>query len=1148
MFERKHRQIRHIVAAVVLTAGASIGHALAQQAPPAPEQLIEQAATLLDQGKFVHARALLIEASSETVDLTDAQRSRVFGLLKTAKLRLDRADPLDVSLQRADLALSQGDLRLAQRHARAVADATSAGPERIAQAQRQLQSIADRQAKLAPMVPQVIDRAIGDFFGGRYAEAKAGFEAVLRTGIDLTPEQQVLVGRYQSKLIEVEHERGVLFDSGPAMAGVFQPGLVKRHDDPPAGEPGDLPTGVEEVPAGDVPIVVDEPAEEVPAAQAPSAEDIQPPAEPAQPSEDDIIRQARVWQAQSLLSEADLAYQESRFNEAATKYNEITTTYRDFLSIEQVQHAEARLAETRLRLRERSGVEGLDDVVDLNVLAKQETLATFNAEIDQANRSLASGDTRRARELAAKAKVTLTGRRNLFPPSEFEELIGRVSQLQDQIEKTAESLRRTEAEQLEKNLAERAAQAALSRTRERDRKIAEHIARIRALQLEMKYPEALEVVDQILFLDPTNQSALLLKEIIQDLQIYTSYNSLQRRKQSAYVDQTIDNEEAFVPPSRLITYPADWPKISYLRGQPFDMADSAENRRTLAELKNRHFPVDFNDNSLAEVTDFLATITQLDFDVDWATLDELGITPDSTVSLKLSNAPVETILNRVVEKVSPDDLSRAGWAVENGIVVIASDEALRKNTILRIYDVRDLLIEVPDYKDAPQIDLQQAIQSGQGGGGAQSPFRNTNQQNQQDLDRKPLDERIDDLLALVMDNVDPDGWRENGGDTGFAQQFNGQLIITNTAKNHRAIGNLLSKLREVKAIQINVETRFLLVNQDFFEQIGFDLDVYLNANNNQVRSAQANDPTVQASDFFDFTKGGLRRDITGSQNAIDSDGDGIPDTPVIQGNINPRSTSVIGAPQNSLGLATALTPAEGIAATVLSGAPALGLAGQFLDDIQVDFLVRATQADRRSIQLTAPRLTVTNGQISHIYVVTQRAYVSDLQPVTSDSAVGFDPTVDVVAEGFVMLIEPVASADRRYVTLNVDAGIARIDGFATQAVTAVAGGRLVNSADTASFIQLPTVTVTRVRTTATIPDQGTMLLGGQRLVTEFEVETGVPVLSKIPVINRFFSNRIESKDEQTLLILVKPTLLIQNEAEDEQFPGLRGQIGSGIGG
>jgi type II secretory pathway component GspD/PulD (secretin) len=71
-----------------------------------------------------------------------------------------------------------------------------------------------------------------------------------------------------------------------------------------------------------------------------------------------------------------------------------------------------------------------------------------------------------------------------------------------------------------------------------------------------------------------------------------------------------------------------------------------------------------------------------------------------------------------------------------------------------------------------------------------------------------------------------------------------------------------------------------------------------------------------------------------------------------------------------------------------------------------------------------------------------------------------------------------------------------------------------------------------------VPDQGTLLLGGQRLLTENEVETGVPVLSKIPILNRFFTNRTESKEEQTLLILMKPTVLIQAEEEEKNFPGL----------
>src|SRR5262249_14579037 len=153
-------------------------------------------------------------------------------------------------------------------------------------------------------------------------------------------------------------------------------------------------------------------------------------------------------------------------------------------------------------------------------------------------------------------------------------------------------------------------------------------------------------------------------------------------------------------------------------------------------------------------------------------------------------------------------------------------------------------IEIPDYTDIPRIDLQQALQSSQGGGGGQSPFREEgNDRQQKSRDRE---ERINDITQIITSNIDFDGWADNGGDTGKIQKLvnQGSLIITNTPKNHRAIAGLLSKLREVRAMQINVETRFLLVNQDFFEQIGFDLDVYFNAKNNQIRNAQASDPTV----------------------------------------------------------------------------------------------------------------------------------------------------------------------------------------------------------------------------------------------------------------------------------------------------------------
>jgi general secretion pathway protein D len=56
------------------------------------------------------------------------------------------------------------------------------------------------------------------------------------------------------------------------------------------------------------------------------------------------------------------------------------------------------------------------------------------------------------------------------------------------------------------------------------------------------------------------------------------------------------------------------------------------------------------------------------------------------------------------------------------------------------------------------------------------------------------------------------------------------------------------------------------------------------------------------------------------------------------------------------------------------------------------------------------------------------------------------------------------------------------------------------------------------------------------------VEAGVPVLSKIPFLKRLFTNRSMAKDDQVLLILVRPNIIIQREREQEQFPLLGTRI------
>lgn len=1064
---------------------------------PAGSEALEEAVDLLAANKVVQAKRVLVNLSKRenSTSLTDAERQRLFTLLANANRRIKAMDPIDVSLQTAEDSLTQGDLMTLETHTKAVIDAPKANAEQVALAKSLSQQATQIKKTLAATLPSTIEKIHADFEAGHIAQAKSGLEKLTRSGLELNVDQEKLVSDMQVQIVELEQ-------GDTAMAGMLQPGVIK-------------PRPVEPAPAAE------QPAPTPPPAPAPSG---------------DPIEQARNWETQSLIAEADQAFEQARMREAAEKYQAILSGRGDQLNPEERSRIEQRLAESKVRMGVTVGSEGqtIDNVIGQNKLKRDQALAEFNNNLEQARRALASGNTIAARDLAAAARVNVNSVREVFSATDLEAYQKQVSDLLTEIDGVAGEIKRKEDVQRAERLKREAEQMTLRSSQDKSRKIEEAIDRVRALQREMKYDEALQVVDQILFLDPTNPTGLVLRDVISDTRAYRRGTALEREKNRLTANQRLDNLEAQLPTTFLIEYPSDWPGITFRRGEPMGMAESEADRTALATLEKKRVPVNFNDTPLASVVSFMNAVTQLNFDVDWEKLEETGINKETLVTLNLTNVPVSTVLTRVLEKASRDAGSGAAWAINDGVVTISTREDINRRKTLQIYDIRDLLIEVPDYTNAPEFDLNSVLQSSGEGGSGQSPFR---ERGDQTVPRRSLQERTDELLRIITTNVDEIGWQDNGGDVGFIQQFQGSLIITNTPANHRAIHGLLAQLRQIRAMQINVETRFLLVQTDYFEQIGFDLDVYFNGNNNQVEAARAQLPNngVGPSDFFDFTRGGLQRRVFGAP--TDADGDGQPDPTTGIAVQNPSPLSVIGAGQNSLGQAEGLASGN-FAQGILSRAPALGIAGQFMDDIQVDFLIKATQSDRRTVTLTAPRLTFTNGQAANIYVATQIAFVSDLEPVVGENAVAFDPTLATVNEGVRLQVDGTISADRRYVTMNVDASVSKILGFQNSAITALAGGVAVNSAATQSFIQRPTTTVTRVQTTVTVPDQGTILLGGQRLITEQEVESGVPVLSKIPIINRFFSNRIEVREESTLLILIKPTVLIQNEEEQRFFPGL----------
>lgn len=1118
---------------------------------------LKQAQSLNESGKLVQARAVLDQLinSGQIASLGDTQRAQALNLLKSVDSAIKTADPLDVSIQKSELSLSEGDLLMAERHAKAVAGKSSASKAQQMKADAIMEQVAARRAELRPIVAGQIEQANADFAAGKYAESKAAIVSVLRSGIELSPEQASALERTQLQIVDLEQKNGRGFELSTT-AGLLQPGNVRRQKDgePQPGRPEPLPAVAGEQPADPAPAQAPAPAP-APAQDTPAVVQGQPMSSPA-PSADDVVTQSMKAEAGRIITEADLAFDQARYSSALEKYTLVLGQFRPYLAAGDADRVQKRIDECRVRLGTGATSGGIaQSMIAGSTAIRERAAAEFANYTRSADDALSRGQADQASDSLARARLSISNARGEFNDAEFGAYQTQLNELQARIEAKRDEINRNEASKRETDLKRRAEQAESNRLAERDRKVGENIDRIRQLQQEKKYAEALQIVDQTLFMDPNNPTALLLRDILRDLQIYDTYNRIQEDKFYNHALLSMKNEEAAVPPRNLMDFPTDWPAKSFQRGENAAYAEAPENRRVLAQMTSPASKIqnlDLNENRFEDVLKFINSVTQIPVDADWESLAAIGVEKDTPVTLKVQNPiTIQAAVERILSKVSRDQFQRAGWAVNDGILTVASDEALRKNKVLVIYNIQDLLFQIPNYRQVPQIDLNSVLQGGQGGGG-QSPFSGDDQQQQQNDDPAVRERRVRQIVDIIYANVDFDGWKDNGGETGALQELNGSLIITNTPKNHREIVGLLSKLREIRNMQINVETKFLLVNQQWFEQIGFDLDIIFNVGSNQVTRAQANDPSVRPSDFFNFGSAGaggsrgLQRVITGQGPVNGQNGAIQGNNRINQATVAPNTLSPIGTGQNSFGLTSSLAEGD-FASGILGQAPALGIAGQFLDDIQVDFLIVATQADKRSVSLTAPRLTFTNGQTANIYVATQQAFISQLQPIVGDSAVGFNPQTAVVSEGVTMLLEGVISSDRRYVTLNVDSGVSRIDSIRTSPVTAIAGGQLVNSAATQSFIELPQVTVTRVRTTATVPDEGTLLLGGQRVVTEVEVETGVPILSKIPIINRFFTNRLETKEEQSLLILIKPTILIQTEEEEKSFPGLGDSVRSGIG-
>jgi type II secretory pathway component GspD/PulD (secretin) len=745
-------------------------------------------------------------------------------------------------------------------------------------------------------------------------------------------------------------------------------------------------------------------------------------------------------------------------------------------------------------------------------IRKDEITYRFNEKVRAARTAIAANKFEDARNALLDAEVARDADASLFTPAELAEFNAALSSARVDLEKSqAEFDVRASGQRNAQATAEEIRRSELARKDKQDT-IAALVERSQESIRKRNYKQAMGILRQILDLDPNNDYARGAYPLVYDnFQLQTQREHKEQRNRE-FTNQLNQAAEKLIPYEDILRYPENWPDISEMRDAEVktERGMKQEDLAVQAQLDRRLPEINFAGQGLADVMDFLRDVSGSNIFVNWRALEAAGINKDAPVTARLKDVRFSKALTTILSDVGGGNI-KLTYTIDEGVITISTADDLAKNVVTRVFDIRDLLVEVPDFDNAPSFSLddQQGSSGGGGGGGGGGRggggggggggglFGNSGGEQTKEK-TQTFQERMDALVKLIQETIDPTSWRDAGGSVGGVRALNGQLIVTQTPENQRGLVNLLEQLRETRAIQITIEARFLSVSKNFLEDVGLNLDMAFNVNSG-----------ANGSKFSPIS--------------------------VIQNSIGFTANPVTGVP-------------GGIGASSNSS-KSLQLSGSYLDNFQVQFLLQATQASQTSTTLTAPRVTLFNGQRAYVLVATQRAYVSDLEAVVGNNTSAFEPTIDVVSSGVLLDVQATVSADRKYVTLTLRPQLAQLLSLSTfnfqgasSGTTIVGnGGELVQNTQS-GFVQEPELQITEVRTTVSVPDGGTLLLGGQTLAGEIEKEAGVPILSKIPFVKRLFTNRSMAKDESVLLILVKPTIIIQREQEQKQFPLLSSKV------
>lgn len=248
------------------------------------------------------------------------------------------------------------------------------------------------------------------------------------------------------------------------------------------------------------------------------------------------------------------------------------------------------------------------------------------------------------------------------------------------------------------------------------------------------------------------------------------------------------------------------------------VVSSRPERDTLMKF-SRPLTVEFKESRLEDVIKFMTEVTGADIEPMWVDdRNSTGLNKELLITFNAKGLNALKVMEKILQKASEKgDFNENTWQMsESGAMQIGPKERLNVYKRLEIYDINDLLVELPRYDQAPEFDLQSVLQSsgsGGGGGGSQSPFRDT-QQNRNNQDTRSREERATGVVEIITSLIETEQWTDNGGTGGTIRYYQGSLMVNAPDYMHRQIngypywsaGQQVSMVQGRRWVSLNVDT------------------------------------------------------------------------------------------------------------------------------------------------------------------------------------------------------------------------------------------------------------------------------------------------------------------------------------------------------